>query len=124
MLSIIRKDQWFNVPEKRPWGNYKILHKESGIQVKRIEVKPGHRFSLQKHLRRAEKWIVLSGQGIVTLGKKKISVREGTFIDVPKREIHRMRNTGRKPLVFIEVQFGNYLGEDDIVRLDDDFGRC
>ena len=109
--------------DKRPWGNYRILHKEPGIQVKRIEVSPGLRFSLQKHAKRSEKWIVLSGTGLVTLGKQTIPVNPGVFVDVPTGEIHRMHNTGQEPLVFVEVQFGEYLGEDDIVRLEDDFGR-
>ncbi len=109
--------------EERPWGNYRVLHKEEGLQVKRIELKPGARFSLQKHLRRAEKWTVTSGAGIATLGTKEINVQRGSFIDVPIGETHRMHNTGNQPLVFIEVQFGHYLGEDDIVRLQDDFGR-
>ena len=109
--------------EKRPWGNYKVLHKEPGIQVKRIELKPGLRFSLQKHLRRSEKWIVISGKGTATLKDKKIPVKPGTSLEVPCGEIHRMQNAGKKPLVFIEVQFGSYLGEDDIVRLQDDFAR-
>jgi len=109
--------------KKCPWGNYKVLHKEPGIQIKRIEIKPGLRFSLQKHLHRSEKWIVISGKGIVTLGKKKFPVKESLFFDVPKGTRHRMRNTGKNPLAFIEVQFGDYLGEDDIIRFEDDFGR-
>lgn len=93
------------------------------MQVKRIEVKPGLRFSLQKHLKRSEKWIIVSGRGIVTLGKRKVSVQPGSFIDVPKKKIHRMQNTRKTPLVFIETQFGDYLEEDDIIRIEDDFGR-
>ncbi len=109
--------------DTRPWGSYRILHKEPGIQVKRIEVNPDLRFSLQRHLKRAEKWIIISGIGLATLGKKEIKVEKGTFLEVPCGEVHRMHNTGNDPLVFIEVQFGDYLGEDDIVRLHDDFGR-
>ena len=110
--------------EERPWGSYQILHQEKGIQVKRIEIKPGTRFSLQKHLRRFEKWVVISGFGIVTLGQKEIPVHQGSFIDVPLGEIHRMQNTGKDPLVFFEVGLGDYLGEDDIMRLEDDFNRA
>ena len=109
--------------EKRPWGGYQILHKEPGVQVKRIEVAPGFRFSLQKHMKRSEKWIVTAGSGVATVGKKEIAVAKGSFLEVPCGEIHRMHNTGKESLVFIEVQFGDYLGEDDIVRLEDDFGR-
>ena len=109
--------------EERPWGSYTILHEEPGIKVKRIEVKPGARFSLQKHSKRSEKWTVTAGIGIVTLGKKSIPIQKGSFVDVPVGETHRMQNTGNEPLVFIEVQLGDYLGEDDIVRFEDDFGR-
>ena len=109
---------------KRPWGNYRILLREPGIQVKRIEILKGCRFSLQKHLKRAEKWVIFSGSGKATLGAKVSRIRPGTFLDVPKGCIHRIQNTGAKPLVLIEVQFGKYLGEDDIVRLADDYGRA
>jgi mannose-1-phosphate guanylyltransferase len=109
--------------EERPWGNYRVIHREPGIQVKRIEVKPGLRFSLQKHQKRSERWIVLSGKGVATLGERQISVEPGAFLEVPCGEVHRMQNTGLRPLAFVEVQFGDYLGEDDIVRLHDDFGR-
>ncbi len=109
--------------EERPWGNYRILHREPGIQVKRLEVKPGLRFSLQKHTHRTEWWIVVAGLGVATLGNKDIPMNKGTFLEVPCGETHRMKNTGKEPLVLIEVQFGDYLGEDDIVRLEDDFGR-
>ena len=108
---------------QRPWGHYEVLLKESGIQVKRIEIKPGQRFSLQKHLKRSEKWIVIAGAGTATIGNKEIFVSIGSFIEVPCGQIHRLKNTGREPLVFIETQFGEYLEEDDIVRLEDDYGR-
>ena len=109
--------------DERPWGKYEIPCEEAGTKTKRIEVYPGKRFSLQKHQRRAEKWIVMAGKGTATVGTREFSVGPGSFIDVPCGEIHRMHNTGDKPLVFIEVQFGDYLGEDDIVRFEDDFGR-
>ena len=111
------------ISDSRPWGGYEVLHQAPGTQVKRIEVKPGLRFSLQKHLKRSEKWIVIAGSGIATVGSREIAVTKGVFLDVPCGEIHRMQNTGKELLVFIEVQFGDYLGEDDIVRLADDFGR-
>lgn len=109
--------------DERPWGRYEVLTSAPGSQVKRIEVFAGKRFSLQKHARRAEKWIFIAGRGIVTLGKKEISVAPGSFVEVPVGEVHRIHNPGAEPLVLIEVQFGDYLGEDDIVRLEDDFGR-
>ncbi len=111
------------IAEERPWGRYEVLYQQVGIQMKRIELKPGARFSLQKHLRRLEKWIILSGMGLVVLGDREISIQKGSFVEVPCGTVHRMQNTGSEPLVFIEVQFGDYLGEDDIVRLADDFGR-
>ena len=109
--------------ETKPWGNYRVLHKEEGVQVKRVELKPGCRLSLQKHARRLEKWTIISGSGVATLGPKENPVRKGSTVDVPAGAIHRIQNTGSGPLVFIEIQLGDYLGEDDIVRLEDDFGR-
>ena len=110
--------------ETRPWGDFKILLREPGIQVKRIEVRPGLRFSLQKHKKRSEKWIVISGTGVATVKDKETPVKAGDYFDVPCGEIHRMQNTGKIPLVLIEVQFGDYLEEDDVVRLHDDFSRA
>lgn len=109
--------------DQRPWGSYKVLLIESGFQVKRIEVKPKLRFSLQKHHKRAEKWVVTSGEGMVTLDDRQIPVKRGSLIEVGLGQVHRMQNTGDQPLVFVEVQLGDYLGEDDIVRLEDDFSR-
>ena len=111
-----------NVIEK-PWGNYLILHVENGIEVKRIELKPGCRLSLQKHAHRAEKWTIVAGSGIAIVGTHEISVLRGSVIEIEVNEIHRIQNTGQELLVFIEIQFGDYLGEDDIVRLQDDYGR-
>ncbi len=107
----------------KPWGTYEILHRGEGFQIKRIEVMPSMRLSLQQHSKRSEKWIVVSGIGKVTLGKESISVERGTVVDIPIKMIHRIHNTGTEPLVFIEVQLGDYLGEDDIVRLEDDYER-
>ena len=109
--------------QKRPWGEYSVLYVGPDYQVKRVEVGPGLRLSLQKHAQRAEKWSIVSGDGIATVGEKEIPVRPGVTIDIPVGEIHRMHCTGSIPLVFIEVQFGKYLGEDDIERFEDDFGR-
>lgn len=108
---------------ERPWGHYKVLHREPGVQVKRIEVKPGLRFSLQTHKHRGENWIVTSGTGIATVGTKDIPVRKGSYIEIGAGVAHRLANTGKTLLAIIEVQFGDYLEEDDIIRLQDDFGR-
>ncbi len=110
--------------ETRPWGRYDVLLREPGVQVKRIELNPRSRFSLQKHDRRSEKWVVIAGEGAATVEQKVLPVRPGTFVDIPRGCIHRLTNKGPKPLVIIEVQFGKYLGEDDVVRYEDDFGRC
>lgn len=108
---------------EKPWGNYQVFHREPGIQVKRIELKPGLRFSLQKHLKRSEKWVVIKGSGTATVGERTIAIEPGSFLEVACGQKHRMHNTGKVPLVFVEVQFGDYLGEDDVVRFEDDFGR-
>ena len=110
--------------DTRPWGGYEILREGADFKVKRIEVKPGLRFSLQKHFKRAETWVVVEGRGIATVGKKETPVERGSVVHLPVGEVHRMQNTSKGPLVFIEVQLGDYLGEDDIVRLEDDFNRA
>jgi len=107
----------------KPWGNYEVLRVEDGFQVKRIEVNPGHRLSLQKHARRAEKWTITRGNGVVTLGDQQILVTPGSVIEVPMESKHRIENTGNQPLIFVEVQLGDYLGEDDIERIEDDYRR-
>jgi mannose-6-phosphate isomerase-like protein (cupin superfamily) len=113
-----------NVVHHKPWGNYKILFKGSDFQVKRVELDPGSRLSLQKHLGRSEKWTVISGTGLATVGSKKTAIKRESVVEIPSKKIHRLHNTGRAPLVVIEVQFGDYLGEDDIIRFQDDFGRA
>lgn len=110
--------------ETRPWGNYKVLLKERGFQVKRLEINPGARLSLQKHLKRAEKWTITTGDGVVTLGSKNIDVNEGSFVEISKSQIHRIQNIGKTPLIIIEVQLGDELDEQDIIRIEDDFGRA
>ena len=109
--------------DRRPWGNYTVLEEDRGFKVKRIEVLPGKRLSYQKHAQRAEHWFVVEGTAKVTLDDEEITVRAGEAIDVPVGAAHRVENPGEENLVFIEVQRGSYLGEDDIVRLQDDFGR-
>jgi mannose-6-phosphate isomerase-like protein (cupin superfamily) len=109
--------------DERPWGKYEVLYKDDHTQVKRLEVKPGLRFSLQKHLKRSEKWIITAGSGIATVDDKRITVEPGSFVEIPLGAVHRLENTGSQLLTFIEVQFGSYLGEDDIIRFQDDFGR-
>ncbi len=107
----------------RPWGHYEVLALANRFQVKRIVVKPGERLSLQKHFHRAEHWVVVAGSAIVTRDHEEILVRENESIYLPLGCVHRLHNPGRIPLTLIEVQSGAYLGEDDIVRLDDTYGR-
>ncbi|MEU6830473.1 phosphomannose isomerase type II C-terminal cupin domain [Nocardia beijingensis] len=109
---------------QRPWGSYTILTEGDGFKVKTIEVHPGRRLSYQKHSRRAEHWFVVAGAGLVTLDGDTVEVRTGEAIDIPLGAAHRIHNTGPTPLVFVEVQHGDYFGEDDIVRLEDDYGRA
>ena len=108
---------------RTPWGKWQVLTKGEGFQVKRLEVNPGRRFSLQFHYRRSEHWVVVSGTGKVTLGERLLKVRPGRHLFIPRKAKHRLQNIGRTPLVVIEVQQGTYLGEDDIVRLQDDYQR-
>jgi mannose-6-phosphate isomerase len=110
--------------DRRPWGSFTVLDEGEGFKVKRIEVLPGKRLSYQKHSKRAEHWIVVQGTAKVTLDDREIIVSTGEAIDIATGSAHRVENPGTEMLVFIEVQRGSYLGEDDIVRLQDDFGRA
>ena len=107
----------------RPWGTYTILEESENYKIKRIVVKPGKRLSLQKHFHRSEHWIVVSGTALVTVGEKEILIKPNESTYIPIGEIHRLENPGKIDVVLIEAQVGNYLGEDDIIRLDDDFKR-
>ena len=109
--------------DRRPWGTFTVLDEGENFKVKRIEVLPGKRLSYQKHARRAEHWFVVQGTARVTLDDREINVSAGEAIDIAVGSAHRVENPGEELLVFIEVQRGAYLGEDDIVRLQDDFGR-
>jgi mannose-6-phosphate isomerase len=108
----------------RPWGEYTVLDDAEGHKVKRIEVRPGKRLSLQRHARRSEHWFVVAGSAQVTLDDRIVTVPAGGAVDIPAGTAHRVANDGPADLVFIEVQHGTYFGEDDIVRLEDDYGRA
>lgn len=108
---------------ERPWGTYRRIDVGFRFQVKRITVAPGGRLSLQKHHHRAEHWIIVSGTAEVTMGSTTQLMHEGEHIFIQQGETHRCVNPGKMALVLIEVQFGTYTGEDDIVRLDDVYGR-
>ena len=107
----------------RPWGFYESLIRGDRFQVKRIVVTPGHKLSLQKHFHRAEHWVVVNGTALVTRDGEELIVRENESIYQPLGTVHRLENPGRIPLTLIEVQSGSYLGEDDIVRFEDTYGR-
>lgn len=110
--------------DERPWGNYTILDEGEGFKVKRIEVLPEKRLSYQKHHRRSEHWYVVQGTAKVTLDGVDIIKNAGEAIDIPVETAHRVENPGTEKMIFIEVQTGDYFGEDDIVRIEDDFGRA
>jgi mannose-6-phosphate isomerase-like protein (cupin superfamily) len=110
--------------DERPWGTFTVLDEGENFKVKRIEVLPGKRLSYQKHAQRAEHWMVVAGEARVTLDDRESTVRAGETIDIPVEAKHRVENPGTEKLIFIEIQRGSYLGEDDIVRFSDDFGRA
>ena len=112
-----------NKHDRRPWGSYTVIDEGSDYKVKRIEVLGNKRLSYQRHKFRGEHWYVVAGTGTVTLDGQDHEVKVGEAIDIPLGAAHRMANLGDELLVFIEVQRGSYLGEDDIERLQDDFGR-
>jgi mannose-1-phosphate guanylyltransferase/mannose-6-phosphate isomerase len=107
----------------RPWGYYQGVDTGSRYQVKRIVVKPNAKLSLQRHFHRAEHWVVVRGTAEVTIGPEVRTVHENESTYIPIGSVHRLANPGKIPLELIEVQVGSYLGEDDIVRLNDEYGR-
>jgi mannose-6-phosphate isomerase-like protein (cupin superfamily) len=110
--------------EERPWGSFTILDDGENYKVKRLEVLPGKRLSYQRHSQRAEHWLVVRGTAKVTLNDTEILVHTGEALDIPLGAAHRIENSpGQEKLVIIETQTGDYFGEDDIERLEDDFGR-
>ncbi len=112
-----------SISETRPWGRYTVIDAGHEYQVKRLEVLPGERMSYQKHERRSEHWTIVQGTAKITLEGKDLIVPLGGSMDVPVGTAHRIANPGRELLVMIEIQRGSYLGEDDIIRLQDDYGR-
>lgn len=110
--------------DERPWGSFTVLDDGVDFKVKRIEVLPGKRLSYQRHSRRSEHWFVVRGTAKVTLNGNEILVHTGEAVDIAVETAHRVENPDTSEiLIFIETQTGDYFGEDDIVRLDDDFGR-
>lgn len=109
--------------DDKPWGSYKILDQGEGFQVKRIEVEPGERLSLQAHEHRKEFWIVVQGAFQIQLGEETDTYTSGEVITIEQMEKHRPKCISDETGIFIEVQQGDYLAEDDIIRYDDDYGR-
>jgi mannose-6-phosphate isomerase len=109
--------------DTRPWGCFAVIEEKDAYKIKRIEVLPGKRLSYQKHEKRSEHWMIVQGQAVVTLEGKEIPLNPGQAVDIPQEAAHRIFNPGEDLLVFIEIQTGEYFGEDDIIRLEDDFGR-
>ena len=109
--------------DQRPWGSYTVLDDEATFKVKRIEVLPGKRLSYQRHARRSEHWFMVQGTAVVTLDGERREVSAGDAVDIPVGTDHRIENASGSLVVFVEVQHGDYFGEDDIVRIEDDYGR-
>ena len=107
----------------RPWGHYNLIDLGKSFQVKRIFVDPGAKLSLQKHKKRAEHWVVVNGHALITCGEKIFKLHENQSTYIPKGETHRLENYGTSPLEIIEIQTGDYFGEDDIIRFEDDYNR-
>ena len=112
------------VHDERPWGAYWVLDDQPAFKVKRIRVKPGKRLSYQRHAHRAEHWFVVQGRALVTLDGVDHELAPGQAIDIAAGQAHRIANVGDEEMTFVEIQSGSYFGEDDIERLDDDFGRA
>jgi len=109
--------------KSRPWGWYETVCEVAGHKIKRIGVNPGQQLSLQRHRQRAEHWVVVQGTAHVTLGEQTFDLAVGQHCDIALGQVHRISNRTQAPVEILEVQFGAYLGEDDIERLQDDYGR-
>ena len=109
--------------EERPWGSFYVIHDEKTYKLKRIEIYPEQRLSYQLHNKRSEAWTIVQGKGIITLDGVDNEYQMGDSIYISKGTKHRIKNTGKNLLIIIEVQTGTYFGEDDIIRLDDDYKR-
>ena len=109
--------------EERPWGRFFVLHNEPNYKLKRIEVDPGGRLSYQYHHKRSEAWTIVEGTGLITLDDQDKEYTIGETVLIPQGVKHRIENKGKQKVVFIEVQTGTYFGEDDIVRIEDDYNR-
>jgi len=109
--------------EDRPWGSWRVVDAGATFITKRVEVKPGHRLSLQLHKHRSEHWVIVAGAGEATVDDSRIPVRPGDYVVIPCGAVHRIENNGSEMLIFVEVQYGGILDESDITRLQDDYAR-
>ena len=110
--------------ERRPWGSWSVLYEGEGMKVKLIEVDPGHRLSLQYHRHRSELWICVSGRATAVVGESELTLAPRDTVTIPLGTVHRLGNQGDEPMSIVEVQQGDLLSEDDIVRLEDDYHRA
>ena len=108
---------------ERPWGRWTVLDAGLGFTVKKIEIEPGHRLSLQYHHHRSEHWLVIEGEGEVEIDEQIISIKQRSHVHIPLKSVHRVKNTGLRTLIILELQQGDVLDEGDIVRLEDDYAR-
>ena len=108
---------------ERPWGRWTVLDAGLGFTVKKIEIEPGHRLSLQYHHHRSEHWLVIEGEGLVELDDQTILIKQRSHVHIPLKSVHRVKNTGTNTLIILELQQGGVLDERDIVRLEDDYAR-
>lgn len=122
-ILMVTKELLPNALEYRPWGSYEIISESQQYKIKKLVVLPHKRLSLQRHKFREEFWIIIQGDGLVTLNDKQFKIAKGSTVHVKLTDIHRIENIGDINLEFIEVQTGTYFGEDDIERLSDDYGR-
>lgn len=109
--------------EQRPWGSFYVIHDEKNYKLKRIEVNSGQRLSYQYHKKRSETWVIVEGEATVTIEGKIKKYNKGQTVIIPIGAKHRVENNNSNKLIFIEVQTGSYFGEDDIIRLEDDYNR-
>jgi len=120
---VVKHKGEFFEEDYRPWGYYQVLSDEPDHKVKRIVVYPGKRISLQRHLHRAEHWYIIYGEAMVLLDNKELFLRSGESLDIPQGTLHRIMNSGTDNMIFIEIATGDYFDEDDIERIEDDYGR-
>lgn len=113
-----------SMKESRPWGSFVVIHEEAGLKIKLLEVLPGMRLSYQSHDHRSERWVVVQGQADITLDDRTSRFSRGDLVGIGMKQKHRVANPGEGILRIVEVQLGDYLGEDDIRRYEDDFGRA